>query len=73
MNLRRGGGKFLFHEDCKIQIKAEELLHGKTAHQSAKPCWKKKMGLFFHLFRSVLQADKFPINIYLFNADIPSG
>lgn len=60
MNLRRGGGKFLFHEDCKIQIKAEELLHGKTAHQSAKPCWKKKWVCFFTCSEVFFKRINFP-------------
>lgn len=39
----------------------------------SKAFLEKKGESVFHLFRSVLQADKFPINIDLFNADIASG
>lgn len=33
----------------------------------------KQVHLLFHLLRSILQADEFPINVYLFDADVASG
>lgn len=60
-------------EDYWIQIKSEELRQLQNHLPVSKAFLEKKGGSVFHLFGSVLQADKFPIDIYLFDADIPGG
>lgn len=53
-------------------MKSEELRQLENDLPASK-AFLEKRGSVLHLFGSVLQADKFPINIYLFDAHVPSG